>query len=266
MAEEFHRLLREHRTRRRWSQESLALEAEVSARHVSYLETGKARPSREMVLRLARVLDLALRDRNSLLVSAGFAAVYPTTPLGGAALEPVDRAVDRLLAQQEPYGAVLIDRSWNLLRANAGARRLFATFLAGGESAVGITSNLVRAMLHPDGLRPYIVNWAELVAVLHERIERELLARPSDEAQRSLLAELRSYPEVHPFASVSPTTSAPVAVLHLRRGDLELRLVTLLTTIGTPIDVTVQELTIESFFPADRDTERWFRADRGGHS
>jgi transcriptional regulator with XRE-family HTH domain len=126
MTEGFPHLLRAHRIRRRWSQEQLGFEAGVSPRHLSCLETGKASPSRDMVLRLAKVLDLELRERNSLLVSAGFAAAYPSTGLDGPAMVPVSRAIELLLAQQEPYGAILIDRGWNVLRVNRGAQRLLA--------------------------------------------------------------------------------------------------------------------------------------------
>ena len=260
MLEVFPRLLREHRTRRRWSQESLALEADVSPRHLSCLETGKSRPSRDMVLLLATVLGLELRERNTLLVSAGFAAAYPTTPLGGLAMAPVSRAVELLLAQQEPYGAVLIDRCWNVLRVNEGARRLLETFLPPGGVPASIATNLMRATLHPEGLRPHIVNWSELVVIALDRVERAHHAHPTDEGRRALLEEVRAYPEVARLARGVPSGAAPAAVLHLRRGADELRLFALLTTIGTPIDVTAQELTIESFFPADEATDRWFRA------
>lgn len=260
MHQEFPRLLRELRTRRQWSQEWLGLEAEVSPRHLSCLETGKARPSREMVLLLAGVLGLELRERNDLLVSAGFAAAYPTTPLEGPAMVPVNRAVELLLAQQEPYGAILIDRCWNVLRANEGARRLLATFLDRNDLPEPVATNLVRATLHPGGLRPYVVNWNELASIVLDRAERAYHAHPADNERRALLDEIRSYPDVAKSAHVVPARTSPVAVLHLRRDRHELRLFTLLTTIGTPIDVTAQELTIESFFPADEETERWFRS------
>lgn len=260
MTEDFRHLLRAHRTRQRWSQENLALEAGISPRHLSCLETGKARPSREMVLLLANVLGLELRDRNAMLVGAGFASVYPATPLDGVAMAPVNRAVEFLLAQQEPYGAVLIDRCWNVLRVNDGARRLLATFLDPHRVPVPIASNLVRASLHPDGLRPHVVNWSELVAIVLDRVERAHHAHPADEARRALLEEIRSYPEVASLVPGTPSGGPPVAMLHLRRGEDELRLFTLLTSVGTPLDVTAQDLTLETFFPADDATERWFRA------
>lgn len=262
MNDDFPQLLRAHRTRRRWSQEDLALEARVSPRHLSCLETGKARPSREMVVQLARVLGLELRERNAMLVGAGFAGIYPSTPLDGAAMAPVNRAVAFLLAQHEPYAAVLIDRCWNVLHSNEGARRLLGLFLEPGVVPPAIAQNLVRAALHPEGLRRYVVNWAEVAALLLERVERACHAHPADDERRALFEEVRAYPDIANTAWVAP--AGPVATLHLRRGDEELRLFTLLTSIGTPLDVTADGLTLESLFPADDGTESWFRsrADR----
>lgn len=260
MQEGFAHLLRRHRTQRRLSQEQLGLEAEVSPRHLSCLETGKARPSREMVLLLASVLELDLRERNALLVSAGFAAVYPVTPLEEVTMGPIQHAVELLLAQQEPYGAVLIDRCWNLLRANKGARRLLGAFLDPQRVPAPILGNLMRASLHPQGLRPCIVNWNEVAPVALERVERAHHMHPEDDERRALLEEIRGYPGVASLGRGFLPGAAPVVVLHLRRGTEDLRLFTLLTTIGTPLDVTAQELTIESLFPADDATNRWFQA------
>lgn len=266
MGEEFPQLLRRHRTRRRWSQEQLGHEAEVSARHLSCLETGKARPSREMVLVLASVLELELRERNAMLVSAGYAAAYATTALDARAMAPIQRAIDLVLTQQEPYGAILVDRCWNVLRANQGARRLLATFLDPATLPAGVAGNLVRATLHPNGLRPHIVNWSAVAAVLVERVERAHLANPEDEDRRQLFDLVRAEARSHGLGPAL-VDGAPFAVVHLRRGGVELRLFTLLTTIGTPLDVTAQDLTVETLFPADAATERWFQAlaiDRSG--
>lgn len=259
MLEAFPHLLRAHRIRRHWSQEQLGLQADVSPRHVSCLETGKASPSRDMVMRLSKVLDLELRERNTLLVSAGFAAAYPLTSLDGPAMAPVSRAIDLLMAQQEPYGAILIDRGWNVLRVNRGAQRLLSAFLDPQRIPAHVATNLVRATLCPEGLRPHIVNFAEIASIVRDRVERAHLAHPLDEARRGLLSELRADPELAKLPAVPPALTAPMAILHLRRGAVELRLFALLTTIGTPLDVTAQELTIESLFPADEPTERWFR-------
>ena len=259
MPEGFAQQLRQHRTCRRWSQEQLGFEANVSPRHLSCLETGKARPSREMVLALARTFDLELRERNALLVSAGFAAVYPTTELGGLGMAHVNHAIDLVLAKQEPYPAVLVDRCWNVLRLNDGGRRLLASQLSSHTVPDRLATNLVRATLHPLALRPQVVNWSEVASVVLARLERAHHAHPEDDERRALLEEVRTYPDVAALARGGPPPGGPAAVLGLRCGVGELRLFTLLTTVGTPLDITAQELTIESFFPADDFTERWFR-------
>lgn len=262
MAEGFPHLLRAHRTHHKWSQESLALSAEVSPRHLSCLETGKSQPSREMVLRLAEVLGLALRERNTLLVSAGFAAVYATTPLDDLAMAPLNRAIDLIFTQQEPYGAVLLDRCWNVVRANDGARRLLGAFLDPSAVPMSVATNLLRATVHPAALRPHIVNFDDVAGLVLDRVERAHHAHPMDEELRALLEEIRGYVGTTRPVRSAPSGGAPFAVLHLRRGDDDLRLFTLLTTIGTPIDVTAQDLTLESLFPADEATARWFRSRR----
>jgi transcriptional regulator with XRE-family HTH domain len=254
----FPELLRQWRTTRRLSQEALAHEARVSTRHLSCLETGKARPSREMVLQLSVALELELRERNTLLMSAGFTAAYGQSRLESLGLAPVRRAVELLLAQQSPWGAVLLDRCWNVLRVNEGAATLFETFGPPG-AASELLGNLVRSALHPDGLRASVVNWAELATVTLERLTRECALHPDDEARRQLLAEVRTYPGVAQIAQGPLVPTAPVAIVHLKRGPHEVRLFTLLTTVGTPLDETAQELVIETFFPADEPTEAFFR-------
>lgn len=260
MSDDFPKLLRAHRTRGRWSQESLALAADVSPRHLSCLETGKARPSREMVLKLGKVLGLELRERNALLVGAGFASVYPSTPLGELAMAPLSRAVDFVLAQQEPYPALLVDRAWNVLRVNGGARRLLEAFLDASALPATVAQNLVRATLHPRGLRPSFVNWDDVAALALERVERAHHAHPADAELRALLEEVRAYPGVQDAARRASSSGAPVATLHLKRAGQELRLFALLTSIGTPLDVTAEGLTLESLFPVDDASDRWFRA------
>jgi len=261
----FSGLLRRSRKARRLSQEQLAFDAEISTRHISYLENGKSQPSRSMVLVLASALELELRDRNLLLSSAGFAPVYPHSGLESLALAPVRRAVDLLLRQQEPYGAVLIDRCWNILNTNQGAMRMLGCFVSSSDVDPHIASNLVRASLHPQGLRPAIVNWHEVAALTLERLERECAMYPHDAVRGELLDEVRSYPGVGEITAAAPVGGGPVAMVHLKKGDSEARLFSMLTTIGTPLDVTAQDLTLESFFPADDATDRWFQ-DLATHS
>lgn len=245
--------LKQWRVARRLTQEQLAHDAEISTRHLSCLETGKAKPSREMVLVLASALELELRERNSLLGHAGFAAVYASEGLDSARMAAVRRAIDLVLAQQEPWGAVVVDRAWNVLKMNDGAR-----VLSRFSKTPKVMANAVRAVLHPDGLKTALVNWGEVAAFTLQRLERECARHPHDEARAALLREVKKYPGVAKL-ELAARDEAPASVLHLRRGDDEVRLFTLLTTIGTPLDVTAEELTIESYFPADAASERWLR-------
>lgn len=254
-------LLKRWRTTRRLSQEALAFEAEVSTRHVSFLENGKSKPSRQMVLVLASVLELELRERNTMLTCAGFAPVYTANAFESLELAPVRKAIELVLAKQEPYGAVVVDRAWNVVTMNGGAGRLLSRFLAGQPSDATVMTNAIKALMHPQALRPSIVNWVEVALFTLERLERECLLFPDDELRRRLLEDVRGYPGVAQLRAVEVQhSSPPVALVHLRRGDEEARLFTMLTTIGTPLDVTAQELAIESYFPADEATERWFHS------
>jgi len=256
-------LLKLWRQSRRLSQEALALDAEISTRHLSCLETGKARPSREMVLVLASALELHLRDRNALLATAGFAPVYASAPLESLALAPIRRAVELILEKQEPYGAVLVDRLWNVLQLNRGATALVAHFLP-PDAAPETTTNLVRGILHPKGLRPSIVNWLEVATFTLARLRHECAAFPHDDDRRRLLDEVLAYPGLSTIDSTASLGAPPTATVHLRLGANEARFFTMLTTVGTPLDVTAQELAIESYFPADEATERWCHALASG--
>jgi transcriptional regulator with XRE-family HTH domain len=258
--------LRRHRAGRGWSQEHLALHSNVSPRHLSCLETGKAQPSREMVLRLAGALGLELRERNELLARAGFAAAFTANSLDEVGMAPLNRAIDLLLDHPAPCASVVVDRCWNVVRTNAAAQRLLATFVDPRRVPERVAKNLIRATVHPHALRPHIVNWSDVARVLQSRLEQAHAAHPEDEARFALLEEVRAAldpaetspgPPTPPV--VSSASSSPAAVLHLRRGAVDLRLFTILATVGSPLDVTAQDLTIESFFPADEATERWFR-------
>jgi len=252
MADGFGQLLKKWRSARRLSQEALADDAEISTRHLSFLETGKAKPSREMVLVLSSALELELRERNVMLGSAGFAPVYSSSALESLEMAPVRRAVDLLLDKQEPYGAVVVDRVWNILKLNAGAQRMLMHFLPEPPDDPRILGNLLRGILHPKGLKPNIVNWVEVALFTLERLEHECAMFPHDTDRAALRDELRAYPGVEKLVlSDLPRSSQPVALVHLKRGDDEVRLFTMLTTIGTPLDITAQELSIESYFPAD---------------
>ncbi len=252
----FGHLLREWRARRRMSQLDLAVEAGVSSRHISFIETGRAQPSREMVLLLARVLDVPLRDRNDLLTAAGYAPMYRATDLEAPALAQVRRALDFILRQQEPYPAIVIDRHWNILKANDGTTRLVELFLDPSATAeLGL--NAMRLMFHPRGFRPHIVNWEAMAAALIQWLHRDVVSGFADAETRRLLEELLSYPGVprHWRTLDLDVSTDPFLPIEFRTGELELRYFSALTSLGTPHDITLQELRIESFFPADEATE-----------
>jgi len=253
----FGRLFREWRTRRRVSQLDLAVEAGVSSRHVSFIETGRSQPSREMVIMLARVLDIPLRDRNELLMAAGYAAMYRATDLDSPALEQARRALDFMLRQQEPYPAIVVDRSWTLLKANNGAVRLVETFVADPSAASEWGGNAMHLMFHPFGLRPHIVNWEAMAAALIQWLHRDVLSGLGGAETRQLLDDLLAYPGVPPRWRTLDldVSTAPFLAIDFRKDDLRLRYFSTLTTLGTPHDITLQELRIEAFFPADAETE-----------
>jgi transcriptional regulator with XRE-family HTH domain len=236
---------REHRG---LSQLALSGAAELSQRHLSFLESGRAEPSREMVLRLAAVLDLPLRQQNALMLAAGFAPVWRQSALSAPELAQVNGALDFMLAQQEPYPAFVVDRRWSLLRANDGAGRL-VEFLLGAAPEGPV--NLADALVAPDVLRPFIENWDDVAVHFLRSVQADAVADGTEETA-ALLRRLLSYPGVPPFSRVAPLeTHAPVLNIHFRKGGAALRLFTTIATLGTPQDVTLQEIRIECFFPAD---------------
>jgi transcriptional regulator with XRE-family HTH domain len=248
------------RTHRGLSQLALAGAAGTTQRHLSFLESGRALPSRDMVLRLAAALDVPLRQQNALLLAAGFAPVWRASDLAASALATVNRALDHMLAQQEPFPAVVVDRHWNLLRANAGAGRL-TTFLTGpvpAPAAVG-TVNLADWLLAPDGLRPLLVNWYDVALYFLRGVQADAMADGLPDTA-ALLQRLLAYPGVPPLSHVPTLVDppSPVLAMHFRKGPTSLRLFTTIATLGTPQDVTVQELRIECFFPADETTSQIF--------
>ena len=249
-------MLARWRKLRRMSQLDLALEAGVSAKHLSFLETGRSRPSREMVLALAAVLDVPLRQQNALLLAAGFAPAWRQSELGAPELAEVNRALDFILAQQEPFPAFVVDRRWNLLRANDAAVRM-TTFLLG--SAPSGPVNLAEAILSPDALRPYIVDWEASALYLIPGVQADALADGAPETA-ALLQRLLAYPGVPSLSqsALIEQSHGPVLTVHFRKGDTALRLFTTIATLGTPQDVTLQEIRIECFFPADEATRKLF--------
>jgi transcriptional regulator with XRE-family HTH domain len=250
-------LLKEWRELRRKSQLTVALEAGVSPRHVSFVESGRSTPSRAMVLTLAGALDVPLRERNSLLTAAGYAPMFPEAGLESPELAQVRRALERLLDHQEPYPAVVLDRQWNILQTNRAAPKLFGLFV--NLDSLPQPRNLLRSIFDPRGLRPWIANWDVVSAALEQRVFREAVAGIPDRRTVALLEELRSYPGPAASRPLAPASSLPFHPVEFEKRDLRLAFFSMVTTVGAPFDITAQELRIEAFFPADSDTERFAR-------
>lgn len=254
-------MLRRWRGLRGLSQEKLAFAAEISARHLSFLETGRSAPSREMVLVLAGALDVPLREQNELLQAAGFAPVFRETALEAPELVMIKKALDHLLDAHEPHAAIVVNGAWDVHRMNRAATRLFAWALAGRVPPPEVATNAMKALLHPEGLRNVVVGWERLAAGLMWRTRRELAKTPDSRVEK-LVNDILAYPGVPAGigSAVDEVFAAqPFVQIHLRRDGVDLRFFTTLTSLGTPLDLTAQEVRIESYFPADSATERWVR-------
>lgn len=258
-------LLKQWRGLRRKSQMELALDAGISPRHLSFLETGRSRPSREMVLLLSEVLAVPLGERNALLEAAGYARMYRQTPLSAHEMQQVRKVLGFILERHEPYGAVAVDGNWDILMANRPYQASIAQLL--DLKSLGSTaSNLMRLTFHPSGLRQYIVNWDEVGATLLGRLRREIAADPAHEQLAALAEELEAL--AGPSADWHvPTLESPPAILvplRIRKGELALNLFSTITTLGAPQDITLQGLRIESFFPDDEETDALIRSTSAG--
>jgi transcriptional regulator with XRE-family HTH domain len=245
-------LLRQWRQRRGLSQLDLAIAADVSARHVSLVETGKSKPSADMILRLADQLQVPLRDRNRLLLAAGFAPRYAERPLDDSALSAARDAVRRVLRAHEPYPALVFDRRWNIVMANRAVDPFFAQ---AAPDLLRPPVNLVRLGLDPRGFAPMVVNLADVRAVFRTRITRQLATAPDPELT-ALYEELLT-PESEDTSSQGIEADVVIPMV-LRVGGRELRLFSTITTFGTPMDITLDEVAIESYYPADAESAAYF--------
>jgi transcriptional regulator with XRE-family HTH domain len=244
-------LLRQWREHRRLSQLELSIQADISTRHLSFVETGRSVPSRDMVLHLAEELDLPLRERNRLLLAAGYAPVYAETALDAPKMSAIRTAVRQVLTAHEPYPAVVVDRRWDMVDANATIPLLLSGV---APALLAPPVNVLRVSLHPDGMAPRIVNLGEWRAHLLGRLRRQVTLT-ADPDLSSLYGELRDYPCDQPEPEVDlPGPGDVVVPLRIRLGDAELSFFSTVATFGTPLDITVAELAIESFFPADEAT------------
>lgn len=245
-------LLRYWRMARHLSQLDLALETGVSSRHLSCVETGRSQPSREMVTRLADALQIPLRERNALLVAAGYAPRYYETGLAAPEMTQLRSAIDLILRHQEPYPAIVMDRYWNVVMGNEAAAR-FLPFLLGYQPA---DNNVMRLSLHPDGLKRVTVNWEETARDLIQHLHHQIAALPSDERAKALLDEVLGYPGIPDRLRTREVgeLATPLLTTVFRKDEMELRFFSTITTFATPHDVTLDELRIECNFPADEVT------------
>ncbi|MEU6811447.1 helix-turn-helix transcriptional regulator [Streptomyces sp. NPDC046831] len=250
-------LLRAWREQRRVSQLELALRADSSARHISFIETGRSRPSEEMVLRLAEHLDVPVRERNALLLAAGYAPHYPETPLDDPSLDALREGLQRLIRGYEPYPALVVDATYGVVTANRG----IAMLLEGvAESLLVPPLNAMRLTLHPRGLAPRIRNLPEWRGHLLAQMERQIALHRSREL-RALYEEVAAYPVPETGGDGEPAGGVPYVALPLRieHGGRVLSFVSSISTFNTPMDVTVAELAIETFLPADPATAKYLR-------
>lgn len=265
----FPHLLKSWRQKRRLSQLDLALTAGVSQRHVSFLESGRAKPSRRMILQLSECLEVPLRDRNQWLTAAGFAPVFKTRPLDDPQMSLVMSAIEKILENHEPYPAVVLDRAWNIRMANAAFELMTSLFgddlwtrLDEGNGSGGQARNLMRLFFHPEGIRPFVTNWSIAAPLLWHRAEREAEAVGGEDMKR----ELQALAALQDPDTLRPPDNAgllPVLPLEVEMNGLKVSLFTVISTFGTAQDVTADELRIEQLFPADEATAQLFESMAG---
>jgi transcriptional regulator with XRE-family HTH domain len=254
-------LIKHWRGRRGLSQLDLALAAGVSSRHVSFVETGRARPSPEMILRLAGAMSVPLRDQNAMLAAAGYEEVFEEPGLGGDLPGPIRAALEQMLAQHEPFPMIVVDRRYDVLTTNRGAAALLPRLVA-DPAAITAPLNTFRLLFDPRLARPRLLDWERLAGVLLARLHREALERGNDSELEALRRSLFAYPDI-PRSWQQPDLSAPsepCLTVRVRMDDVELAFLTTMTVFSAPQNVTLDELRIESFFPLDETTRRACRS------
>jgi transcriptional regulator with XRE-family HTH domain len=256
-------LLRHWRDLRGKSQFDLSLDTGVSQRQISFIETGRSVPGRQTLLEIARALDIPLRDRNTLLLAAGYAPIYAEGAWNAPEMRSVTKALERMLRQHEPFPALVMDRYWNVLMTNDAAPRFFGCFI--DMAARKAPRNMLHLLFDPNGMRPFIANWEDVAKSLFQRVYRESVGRVIDEKTKALLAELMAYPDVKTEWTTPIALSAmPVIPIGFVKGDNILSYFSMVTTVGTPQAIAAQELRIECMFPADETTETHHLAMIGG--
>ncbi|MBZ9844794.1 helix-turn-helix domain-containing protein [Mesorhizobium sp. CA5] len=247
-------LLRHWRDLRGTSQLDLSLDTGISQRQISFIESGRSVPNRETLMAIARGLDVPLRERNTLLLAAGYAPMFSESAWDSVEMKSVTDALTRILRQHEPFPAVVMDRYWNVLMANESAPRFFGCFI--DMSARQGPRNMLHLMFDPQGMRPFIANWPDVARSLFERVYRESIGRVVDEKTKALLAELLAYPDVeNEWKNPVALGFTPVIPLGFVREGRVLNYFSMVTTVGTPQTVAAQELRVECMFPADEATE-----------
>jgi transcriptional regulator with XRE-family HTH domain len=255
-------LLRHWRDLRGKSQFDLSLDTGVSQRHISFIESGRSAPGRQTLLEIAQALDIPLRDRNTLLLAAGYAPIYSEGAWNGPEMQSVTGALERMLRQHEPFPAVVMDRYWDVLMTNEAAPRFFNCFI--DMAARKTPRNLLHLMFDPNGMRPFIANWEAVAKSLFQRVYRESVGRVIDDRTRALLAALLAYPDVKTeWKNPVELSAMPVIPIGFVRGDQALSYFSMVTTVGTPQTIAAQELRIECMFPVDAATEAHHRKMMG---
>ncbi|WP_250655790.1 helix-turn-helix domain-containing protein [Alkalimarinus coralli] len=256
----FGEVLKDLRKSRRLSQLDLAMESDVSTRHISFLETGRSKPSREMILHLARMMDIPYKETNMLLASAGFSYQYQESPLNATTLSPIRAALNFMLDTHAPYPAIVMDENWNILMANQPQQTLTAKLVELGAKFPP-TFNMMELFFDDNGYRPFVDNWEEVAIFLLQRIHKEHLLRPNRDAPNELLDKLLSYnaiPSDWQKREVGDIAT-PLVQLKLTVGSHKLSLFSTIATFGTPLDVTLQNIRIEHYFPGDDATKLFFK-------
>jgi transcriptional regulator with XRE-family HTH domain len=267
-------LLRQWRSVRGRNQLDLSIETGISQRHISFIESGRSTPSRQTLLEIAQVLDVPLRERNALLLSAGFAPVYSEAAWDSGQMQGITKALERILRQHEPFPALVMDRYWNVLMTNESAPRFFNCFIDMSQRKG--PRNMLHLVFDPDGMRPFVEHWDEVATSLIQRVRTEATGRVIDEKTRELLAALFAYsdgkiglrpgghratqnrpePRDEDHRATGAASILPMIPISFRKSETVLNYFSLVTTVGTPQTVAAQELRIESMFPADEETEK----------
>ncbi|HUA81752.1 MAG TPA: helix-turn-helix transcriptional regulator [Dyella sp.] len=250
-------LLRHWRDVRGASQLGLSLDAGISQRHLSFIESGRSAPSRQALTSLVQSLDVPLRERNAIYLAAGYAPVYSEVPWNAKEMQGITRALDRMLRQHDPFPAVVMDRYWNVLTTNASSPLFFGSFI--DMTARRQPRNMLHLFFDPDGMRPFVEDWETVAKSLIQRIYRETIGRVMDEQTHALLDELFAYPGVDAswrlHGSTGSAPNLPMIPMGFKKDGKVLHYFSMVTTVGAPQSVAAQELRIESMFPADEETE-----------